>query len=203
MADGLQHPPHLPLAALVDGDLDPIRGQPLDPRRGGAAIVELDAVAQGLQRVLPHGRAPDLGVVGARDLEARMREPVRERAVVGEQDQPGGIGVEPPDRIEAAGAGDERDDRGPSLGVLDGGDDAARLVHGVDGALAAGHADGFAVDRHLHAAVDVARGVADHLVADAHAAGEHELLGGAARGHAGVGEVLGEAHGAVTIRAWT
>jgi hypothetical protein len=43
MADGLAHPPDLPLAALVDRDLERVRSEPANLRRGGAAVVELDA----------------------------------------------------------------------------------------------------------------------------------------------------------------
>ena len=46
MADRLEHPPHLPLAALVDGDLDAVGREPLRARGGRAAVVELDAGAQ-------------------------------------------------------------------------------------------------------------------------------------------------------------
>jgi 23S rRNA (adenine2503-C2)-methyltransferase len=43
--------------------------------------------------------------------------------------------------------------------------------------------------------VDVARGIAHELIVDAHTTREDQRLGTAARGDAGVGEVLGEAHG--------
>ena len=46
--------------------------------------------------------AADARPVGIRHLVARMREQVRELAVVGEQDQAAGVGVEPPHRVETS-----------------------------------------------------------------------------------------------------
>jgi 23S rRNA (adenine2503-C2)-methyltransferase len=69
----------------------------------------------------------------------------------------------------------------------------------VDLAPLAG-ADRRAVDCDVGVLGDVAGRVAHDLAADRHAAAEHELLGGAARGDARVGEELGEAHRAATIR---
>jgi 23S rRNA (adenine2503-C2)-methyltransferase len=64
--------------------------------------------------------------------------------------------------------------------------------------VAAGE-DGLAVHPHVGVVVDVARGVADDLAADGHPPGGDEELGLAPRGDAGVGEVLGEAHGALSM----
>ena len=44
----------------------------------------------------------------ALDPEARMEDPLGPVAVVGEQDQPLGVAVEPADRVEPAGAAPER-----------------------------------------------------------------------------------------------
>ncbi len=77
--------------------------EPAHARRRGAAVLELDAVAQPLAAPRALGRPPPTpGAVGLRHLEARVRQQVRELAVVGQQDQPGAVGVEPPDRIEPA-----------------------------------------------------------------------------------------------------
>src|SRR3954451_18532966 len=62
VAHRLAHPPHLALAALVDRDLELARADPPHARRGGAAVVELDALAQPPQRRLAD--TPD-GVDGA------------------------------------------------------------------------------------------------------------------------------------------
>ena len=60
-----------------------------------------------------------------------MRHALGELAVVGEDDQPLGIVVEPADRIEVAGdagAATQIDDRRPPLRIRPRADDAARLV---------------------------------------------------------------------------
>ena len=46
MADRLAHPPHLAVAALVDGDPQHARARLGDPGRRGHAVVQLDAVAE-------------------------------------------------------------------------------------------------------------------------------------------------------------
>ena len=76
---------------------------------------------------------------------------------------------------------------------------AGRLVQRVDDVPAL-ERGGLAVDGDGVAVLHVARGIAHDLAADRHPAGEDELLGGAARGDAGVGQVLGEPHGRLTLR---
>ena len=62
-----------------------------------------------LERVV--GRvALDLGLVDLLDLVARMREPVRELAVVREQERAGRVGVEAADGHDPRGMVDELDD---------------------------------------------------------------------------------------------
>ena len=65
--------------------------------------------------------------------------------------------------------------------------------------MAALERDAAAVDRDRVALPHVARRIAHDLAADRDAAGEHELLRGAPRRDARVGEVFGEAHDAATI----
>ena len=81
-----------------------------------------------------------------------MREPVRERAVVREQERAGRVDVEPADRDDAGLVLDELDDRRPALWVARGRDDARRLVqeHVREPLLR----DGLAVDEHDRAGLD-------------------------------------------------
>src|SRR3954454_8939226 len=132
MADGLEHALDLALAAFADRQLDVVGADPPHQCRCGDAVLELDAVAQGAHRRLVDRRVRDPRAVGARDLELRVRELVREVAVVGQQDQAGRVVVEPSDRVQALFTGHERDDRAPVLRVLDGRDDVRRLVDEVD-----------------------------------------------------------------------
>ncbi len=57
-----------------------------------------------------------------------MREPVRELAVVREQEHAGRVRVEAADRDDARLVLDELDDRGPPVRVARGRDDSRRLV---------------------------------------------------------------------------
>src|SRR5690242_12220765 len=100
MADGRTHPLDLALAALAQRELQDAGPQLAHAGRRGHAVVELYAFAQLLQRALRDGAALDVGDVGLGDLVARVREAVGEVAVVGEQDQAGGVGVQAPDGIE-------------------------------------------------------------------------------------------------------
>ena len=60
--------------------------------------------------------ALDLGDVGLVHLVRRVGQPLREVAVVGQQDQPGGVGVEPADVEEPLGpVGDQVRQRAPAL----------------------------------------------------------------------------------------
>ena len=72
--------------------------------------------------------ALDLGDVRLLDAVARVREPVRERPVVREQERPGRVHVEPSDGNDARLVGHELDDRRPSLRIARCRDDARRLV---------------------------------------------------------------------------
>ena len=66
-------------------------------RRCGHAVVELDAVAQAAQPAGRHRPAVDLDEVLLLDAVARVGDAVGQLAVVGEQQQSLGVGVEPPD----------------------------------------------------------------------------------------------------------
>ena len=73
MADGLEHPLHLAVPAFVDRQLERVRREAAHLRRGGDAVVELDAAAKTFEdRVV---RFPsDLGEVDLLDAVAAMRE---------------------------------------------------------------------------------------------------------------------------------
>src|SRR5581483_300195 len=102
-ADGLEHAPHLAVAAFLEGDAIPAVGAfararigRLDALEGGAPVGELDAAAQPLelaraQRTLHAHR------IFALDAVARMHQAVGELTVLRQQQQPGTIDVEPAD----------------------------------------------------------------------------------------------------------
>ena len=135
VADRLAHPPYLALAALVDRQLELVRAEQAHVGRRGAAVLELDALAQRAQGAL--ARAPlDPRPIGPRHLEARMGERVGEVAVVGEQDQARAVGVQAADRVQALARRDEVDHGAPPVRVGRRGHHAGRLVQRVDDARA-------------------------------------------------------------------
>ena len=104
VTDVVEQPADDAVAALVDDQLDDRAA--LGVALAGAdqprlrdrdrAVLERDAGQELLEGLLGD-LAVDLGDVRLVHLVRRVRHPVREVAVVGEQDQPGGVGVEPAD----------------------------------------------------------------------------------------------------------
>ncbi len=139
VADGGQHPAHLPVAAFIDGQFhfpDPaavhilLAAQQADVLGGpGHAVVEHDPFPQTRQRVgvrdALHLRPVRLG-----DMVARMRELEQEVAVVGQEDQPLAVGVETPHGPQHRLAADVHQVRHqpPGVGVRARRNHAARLV---------------------------------------------------------------------------
>src|SRR3954469_547401 len=81
MTDRVAHPADLAVAALVERQLETAGRQAADARGRGRAVVQLDAGAQPVERLRVRV-ARHLGAVHLLDLVARVREPVREVAVV-------------------------------------------------------------------------------------------------------------------------
>src|SRR5436190_4842847 len=200
MADRLAHPPHLALAALVDRELEHAGADLADLRGRGPAVLELHALAQALECTVLDEPAVHLGDVGARDLVARVHQPVGQLAVVGEQDQPGRIGVEPADRVQPNAGIHELGHDGAAVRVARGRDDAGGLVEHVDDVLGL-EGDARSVDLDGVVLADVACRVQDDLPGHRHAPLAHDALGSAPGRDAGVGEELGESHCCVTIGA--
>ncbi len=123
-----------------------------------------------------------------------MGEPVRERAVVRQEQHAGRVAIEPPDGNDAHVAADEVDDGRPPLRVARGRDRPARLVeqHVPERLLP----DLAAVDAHdvrgLDERVELARSAVH-----SHAPGLDQLVRAAARGDTGSSEVGVEAHGCI------
>src|SRR4051812_12414599 len=94
--DCLEHPANLSVPTLVERQLDARLCQAPDSGRSRHAVFELDSFGQGLEYVFVR-TAVDVGDVHLLHPVTRMREPVRERAVVREQQRSGGIDVQPAD----------------------------------------------------------------------------------------------------------
>ena len=106
--DRLAHAAHLALAALVQHDLDdalPARGaQHAHAGRRRAPPVQLHARRRAAAAVSRADGPTHRRLVGLLDAVARMHQPRGQLAVVREQQQPGRVGVQPPDREEPASA---------------------------------------------------------------------------------------------------
>src|SRR5579884_236059 len=190
VTDGLEHPLHLVLASLVHGQLDTPAPEPAGARGRRSPVVELDPAFELRER---GGRwiTLDLGDVDLVHLVARVREPVRELAVVREQERTGRVGVEPADGDDARGQVDETDDGRPTAGVARRRDDAGRLVEQHVGERL--QLEWLAVE--LDAVARADEGVqAAGLAVDGDATGLDQLVGAAARGGTGAGEPGVEAH---------
>src|SRR2546422_1265803 len=89
VADGLAHPPHLPLPALSDRDLEQSRPHLADPGGRGLPVIELDPLAKSPKGALADWRRLDARAVRLRDLVAGVHQQVGELAVVCQEDEPG------------------------------------------------------------------------------------------------------------------
>ena len=116
VADRLAHPPDLAVAALVEDELEAAGAEPADPRGAVRPSSSSTPSASAPQRVVVR-LLPGLDLVHLLDPVAGMREPVRERAVVREQERAGRVDVEPADRDDARLVLDQVDDGRPSLRV--------------------------------------------------------------------------------------
>ena len=198
MADRLAHPPDLAVAAFVDGDQEGARGQAAHASRSGRAVVEPHAAAQLAYRALADRRPAHRCPVPLLDLEARMGQPVGELAVVGEQNEPGAVDVEPAHRVEAKRRADQPHHGPAALGIGRGRDDTERFVE-RDHHLLAHQLNRFAVHGHARVRGDVGGDVGDRCAVDRDSPLADDLLRRAAGADAGVGEKFGDSHRAAKI----
>lgn len=96
----LEQPANFPIAAFVQTDPQPrmatLRVTRLDPIEARGSILELDTLSKLIEN-RHAGRSPQTHAVLAFDLARGMHQPVRELAVVGEQQQSRGVHVESAD----------------------------------------------------------------------------------------------------------
>src|SRR5438094_6539307 len=130
VAHRVAHPPDLPVATLVDHDPEHVRLDEGDACHGGDAVVELYTVAQSPD-ARARGRTLHLGHILLLHTERRMREAMGEVAVVGHDEQPLGVGIEPSDGEHARRFGYELDHCGSALRIGRGCDHTRRLVQQV------------------------------------------------------------------------
>ncbi len=107
VADRLEHATHLPVAALVDRQLELRPPEPAHMGRRSRAVVELHAGGELGERRVARARV-ELGDVDLLDLVLRVCESMCELTVVRQQQHTRRLAVEPPDRNDARGVLDER-----------------------------------------------------------------------------------------------
>jgi len=133
----------------------------------------------------------DGDVIFLGDFVAGVGDVLGEFAVVGEDDQAGGFGIESSDGEDAwvVGEANEFDDVGSALGVVAGGDDAAGFVeHDVNEPALDALADGLSVDGDaIVDGVDPCGEGSDGFAVDGDAALGDEEFAFTSRGDAGVG----------------
>jgi aminopeptidase len=131
VSDRLAHPLHLVPSSLVQDELDTARPRAAThdahARRRRQAVLELDAGTKPCQLV-GRRRPLDVGLVHLRNSVPRVREPVREVAVVRQQQGAGRVHVEASDRNDSRLGRHEVDDRLPSVRIAGGCDNTCRLV---------------------------------------------------------------------------
>jgi len=200
MPDGVAHVPDLAVAAFPNRELDyaarAARGfedpQQPDARRQGAAPLDLDAPPQPIEIAIV-GHARNLCLVRALQFVPRMRHTLGELAVVGQQDEALGIGVETAHRIVVAGDAAARDqvgDRRAPLRIGSGAHDAAWLEHQEIPARG-GCLEPASIDLHF-VMFEICLGpqLGDDASVHFHSTLTQELIGRASRRDTGLGQEL-------------
>jgi hypothetical protein len=186
MAHGLEQALDLVLLAFVELHLDPRVAVDLDqphPIHREDVALHSDAAAEPGQRPLI-GNPAHLGVIHARDLEARMGHALGELAVVGEEDETLRREVEPAHREEACHARHEAHDRTATRGITPSGHDPPRLVeHDVDGLAGGLHPHSVHSDV-VFQRVGLRAELADDVSVDRDTTLQHEAFGAPSGGKA-------------------
>ena len=181
VADLLEHPAHDSVAAGVQCDLDDrlVRaGRPDDPRfvSGDWSVLQVDTGGQ-LRNGLRRDPARCLGDVGLHDPERRMREHVRQLAIIGEDKKPGCLRIQATDVEQPfVVLGDETlQIRTPTI--------IAQRAHDADGLVEHEvpptriELDRYTVDRDQVGLLDAPPQFGDDFAVDLNPAGRDEVLG--------------------------
>ena len=198
-ADRFAHLADLPEAALVDDQLDHDGVEAgIDAaharRARDQALVEAHTGGQPAQLVAARllGKAHAVHLL---HTVARVHELVREIAVIGEQQQTAGVGIEAADRVQACTTRQELADGATALRVVERGDDADRFVDDVVDVLRTA-TDRLAVDRDpITRVLDLGSRLGDDVAVHRDTALRDEVVTLAPRTDATVGQVLVESHG--------
>lgn len=190
MPDHFHHAPHLTVAAFVQGELNQRVVFGLRPHtsaaRRGLTVFEVNARFQLLER--RHSDvAFDTRPIHFLDAVRRVRQKLRQRAVVGQEQRARRVVIEPPDGVQMLELiGQKVRDCSSSFGVFFGGDDAGRLVHQQHDGRAGRQFERLAVHRDAVMRWIGALARLGHDVAvDRNTPGGNQFFGGAAAGQTG------------------
>ena len=195
VADGLTHPPHLAVAALVQDELETRWAEQPDTRRRRDPVVELDAACQPACDGV-RGPSLDVGDIGLLDPVPRMREAMRQLPVVREEQDTGRVRVEATDGCDASRRSHERDHRRTPLRITNRRHDTGGLVQDEVSQRLCRDAPAVDLDdvRAGDRGVELAGGPVHP-----HPAGPDEIVGSTARGESGTREKLVQAHRFILI----
>jgi hypothetical protein len=182
----------------VEDELDAPAAEHTHLRGRGQPVVELDPGSKAAQHLRVR-LALELRLVHLLDLVARVRQPVGELPVVRQQERPGRVDVEPPDRHHpSALARDEIDHGAPPFRVARRRHNARRLVEEDVRERLPG--DLLPVERHDVVRADDGVEPARHAV-HGDSSRLDEVVGLAARRDARAGQECVQPHGAIISRA--
>ena len=196
-AERCQHAAHLALAPLDQHHAHQAAAVRTLAHDTGAhcpcrPVFEHDATAQALQQWLVELlRTGHHHVVLLFDPEPRVGKAKRQLAVVGQQNQALGVDIEPADRVQPPSGVHQLDDSPPAFGVVGGAHHTERLVQRqvlVRG-LAARDRPPIDLDT-ITGGIDLRSQLDDDGAVDPYPVVADHPFGGAARGHARVGEDL-------------
>ncbi len=195
-AERFKHLAHFAVLALADAEGQPDIGAlfAVERRfdRPVTDAVDGNAAAQPVQRLLLHA-AERAHTIAAQPAGHRQFQHAREPAVIGEQQEPFGVDVEPADADQPRQVSRQRaENRVAAFRVGMGRHQPARLVI-EEQPRALARAQWRAVDLDPVRSADVKRGRGNHRAVDRHPSGRDPGFGLAAGGEASTGDHLGDA----------
>ena len=190
-AEHFKHPAHLAVFALGQHELRLAAGVVGGEQSGAPGFQKIPLVAQANRELLQCLRLEPLGqrhAIGLEQAVARVRHLLAKLAIVGQQDQPLAVGVEPADGEEVPPVCRQQVEHRPAIvRVVAGAEKLRGLVEG-DEPLGPGP-DRAAVERHfVPGGINLRAKQLDDLAIDGDATGEDQLFAFTAGSHSGLGE---------------
>lgn len=195
-SNGVEHTPDLSIPAFVDGNVHDcdvlirVVIYEFHIGRGGHPVFQKHALTKVGRRKCGHFASYD-GAVRLLDLVARVRQLLGERAVVGEEEQAGGIRVQSTDRIDALlHTLNEVHHRVRRVAILRGRHVAEGLIQDQVDVVGEG-LDSLSINTHVvDLGIRLRPGLRDLPAINRYASGRDQVLAGSTRGDSRAGEQL-------------